>query len=130
MVTVVFKNLEKSDLTRESVIMRLEDTMNRFPDLVDHSVTVTLSMENSSQQAGPDHFTVKIHVRGKKYRNVLLEKSAMNLYVAFADVNEHLLERLNRMGDRRRVKQRRQNERLLDQYLPEGDLIEPPVEEL
>lgn len=60
-----------------------------------------------------------------------LEKSAaMNLYVAFADVNEHLLERLNRMGDRRRVILRRQRERLLDQYLPEEDLVESPAEEL
>lgn len=106
MVTVVFRNLGKSDLTKESVITRLQDTIDRFPDLAGHRITATLSMENSPQQAGPDHFTVKIHVRGKKYRDVLIEKSAMNMYLALADVNEHLLERLNRMGDRTRVKLR------------------------
>lgn len=114
MVTVVFKNLDQSDLTKESVIARLQDTIDRFPDLVGHRITVTLSMENSPQQAGPDHFTVKIHVRGKKYRDVLLDKSAITIYLALADVNEHLLERLNRMGDRKRVKQRSHRVRLID----------------
>ena len=114
MVTVVFRNLGKSDLTKESVITRLQDTIDRFPDLAGHRITATLSMENSPQQAGPDHFTVKIHVRGKKYRDVLIEKSAMNMYLALADVNEHLLERLNRMGDRTRVKLRRRRTLLVD----------------
>ncbi len=120
MVMVVFKNLDKSNLIKETVITRLQDTTDRFPDLAGHRITVTLSMENSPQQAGPDHFTVKVHVRGKKYRDVLIEKSAMNLYLALADVNEHLLERLNRMGDRTRVKLRSER----------GRLIDPPVEDL
>ena len=114
MITVVFKNLDKSNLTKEAVITRLQETIDRFPDLAGHRMTVTLSMENSPQQAGPDHFTVKIHVRGKKYRDVLIEKSAMNMYLALADVNEHLLERLNRMGDRTRVKLRRRRTLLVD----------------
>lgn len=115
MVTVVFKNLDKSDLIKETVITRLQDTIDRFPDLTGHRITVTLSMENSPQQAGPDHFTVKVHVRGKKYRDVLIEKSAMNLYLALAEVNEHLLERLNRIGDRARVKRRNQRVQAIDQ---------------
>lgn len=114
MVTVVFKNLDKSALIKETVVTRLQDTMDRFPDLAGHRIIVTLSMENSPQQAGPDHFTVRVHVRGKKYRDVLIEKSAMNLYLALADVNEHLLERLNRMGDRARVKRRSQRGRLVE----------------
>ncbi len=114
MITVVFKNLDKSNLTKEAVITRLQETIDRFPDLAGHRMTVTLSMENSPQQAGPDHFTVKVHVRGKKYRDVLIEKSAMNMYLALADVNEHLLERLNRMGDRTRVKLRRRRTLLVD----------------
>jgi ribosome-associated translation inhibitor RaiA len=108
MFTIVFKNLDRSDLIKETVSTKLQDTTDRFPDLAEHKITVTLSMENSPQQAGPDHFTVKVHVRGKKYRDVLIEKSAMNLYSALADVNEHLLERLNRMGDRARVRSRKQ----------------------
>ena len=114
MFTVVFKNLDKSNLTKEAVITRLQETIDRFPDLAGHRMTVTLSMENSPQQAGPDHFTVKVHVRGKKYRDVLIEKSAMNMYLALADVNEHLLERLNRMGDRTRVKLRSRRTLLVD----------------
>ena len=114
MITVVFKNLDKSNLTKEAVITRLQEGIERFPDLEGHRITVTLSMENSPQQAGPDHFTVKVYVRGKKYRDVLIEKSAMNMYLALADVNEHLLERLNRMGDRTRVKLRSRRTLLVD----------------
>lgn len=117
MITIVFKNLDKSDLTKAVVIARVQETIDRFPDLAGHRITVTLSMQNSPQQAGPDHFTVKIHVRGGKYRDVLIEKSAMNVHLALADVNEHLLERLNRMGDRTRVKLRSRRRLLVDQSL-------------
>ena len=75
MVTVVFRNLDKSDLTKESVITRLHDTIDRFPDLARHRITAN---------------------------------------VALADVNENLLERLNRMGDRTRVKLRRRQGLLLE----------------
>lgn len=115
MITIVFKNLDKSDLTKAVVIARVQETIDRFPDLAGYRITVTLSMQNSPQQAGPDHFTVKIHVREGKYRDVLIEKSAMNVHLALADVNEHLLERLNRMGDRTRVKLRSRRRLLVDQ---------------
>jgi len=55
-----------------------------------------------------------------KYRDVLIEKAAMNLYLALADVNEHLLERLNRRRDGTRIKLRSKR----------GQLIDSPVEEL
>ena len=59
-------------------------------------------------------------MRGMKYRDVLIEKAAMNLYLALADVNEHLLERLNRRRDGTRIKLRSKR----------GQLIDSPVEEL
>ena len=53
MLTVVFKNLDKSDLVKDAVVTRLQETIDRFPDLARHKMTVTLSMENSPQQAEP-----------------------------------------------------------------------------
>jgi ribosomal subunit interface protein len=106
MIQIKFKNLEASELAREIVEERLAGAFERFPDLVDAKVVVTLSMQNSSEQAGPDEFTVKFHCREGRYRDLTLEKSASNLYAALADVADHLLERLNRSGDRARVKGR------------------------
>jgi ribosome-associated translation inhibitor RaiA len=106
MIQVNFKNLEKSELARELATERLETVIERFPDLAHSRVQITLSMENSPIQAGPDLFTVKVHFQGGRYAGITLQKSAPNLYAALADVVEHLLERLNRFGDRHRVKQR------------------------
>ena len=66
---------------------------------------MTISMKNSPFQAGPDVFSVKIQCHGGRYRGVILQKSASSLYIALADLVDHLLERLNRYGDKSRVKQ-------------------------
>lgn len=106
MIKVVFKNLEKSELAREVAVERLQAVVERFPDLEKSEVTVTLSMQNSRLQPGPDVFTVKVYCKGGRYRGVTMEKSAGNMYTALADVVDHMLERLNRFGDRSRVRQR------------------------
>lgn len=106
MIKVVFKNLERSELAREAATERFETVVDKFPDLCESKMRVTLEMENSPEQAGPDLFTVRIHVSGGRYRDVRLEKSATSLYVALADIVDHMLEKLNRVGDRSRVKER------------------------
>ena len=106
MIRIVFKNLEESELAKSVVQERLHTTLERFPDLIDHRMAVTLSMDNSPLKPGPDMFKVKLMITGKKYRNIVLEKSAMSLYVALAEVVDHTLERLNRFGDKQRVKSR------------------------
>lgn len=108
---IVFKNLEKSELAKEAVNERLGDMVEKFPKLKDHKITVTLSMENSPIQAGPDSFSVRLLVRGKEFREVALTKKASSLYVALAELREHLLETLNRTTDRERVKQRTKERR-------------------
>ncbi|MFM8314686.1 MAG: HPF/RaiA family ribosome-associated protein [Deltaproteobacteria bacterium] len=108
---IVFKNLERSELAKELVQERLEASFQRFPDLKTQNVAITLDMENSPQQSGPDVFSVKLHVSGGRYQGITLEKKAPNLYQALADVNEHLLERLNRFGDKTRNKLRRMERR-------------------
>lgn len=106
MIQVIFKDLEKSELAAEAAVSRLQDVVDRFPGLSAARMTVTLSMLNSPLQPGPDLFSVKVYCRGGRYRGLTLEKSAPNLYAALADVVEHMLERLNRFGDRARVRRR------------------------
>lgn len=106
MINVRFKNLERSEIAKDAAIERIEAMVEKFPDLKKSQINLMLEMENSPMQAGPDLFTVKVHVAGGRYQNVRLEKSASNLYAALAEVIEHMLEKLNRFGDRARVNQR------------------------
>jgi ribosome-associated translation inhibitor RaiA len=106
MIQVKFKNLEKSEMAREAAQDRIEVLIAKFPDLSKSKIQVTLEMENSPMQAGPDLFKVKLHVLGARYDGVTVEKEDSNLYVALADVIEHMLENLNRFGDKARVKER------------------------
>ena len=99
MIKIVFKDLEKSELAKQVALDRLQDAIVRFPDLEKCRVSVTLSMENSPTQAGPDVFTVKFRCQSGKYKGVILERSASTLYIALAEVSECLLE-LNRFGDK------------------------------
>lgn len=109
MIRVIFKGLEKSEFARDMVVERISSVVERFPDLEGHRLDATLSMENSPTQAGPDFFSVKLFIHGTKYKSVTIQKSATSLYVALADVVEHSLERLNRYGDRDRVRRRSQS---------------------
>lgn len=113
MINVVFQNLEKSQMTKEIVAERIGTAIERFPDLQDSDLVVTVTMENSPTQAGPDVFGVKVRSKGGRYGGILLKKSASNLYAALAEVCDYLLERLNRFGDRKRVKSIQQMRRLI-----------------
>lgn len=113
MIRIIFKDLDQSELAKEAVHDRFQATIYRFPDLEGHKLTFTLSMENSQFKPGPDLFKVKLVITGKKYGGVILEKSAMSLYTALADVSAHTLERLNRLGDKQRIKDRNRARRVL-----------------
>lgn len=108
---IVFKNLERSELAKEAVAERLGDMVEKFPGLKRAKINVTLSMENSPSQPGPDSFTVRILIQGGMYGGILLAKTAPSLYLALADVREHLLEALNRAGDKARVIERNKERR-------------------
>lgn len=113
MIRIIFKNLDESELAKDVVYERIQTTIERFPDLENHRLTVTLSMDNSPLKPGPDLFIVKLLIAGNKYKNIVLEKSAMSLYAALADVVEHTLERLNRFGDKQRIKSRNLSRKFL-----------------
>jgi ribosome-associated translation inhibitor RaiA len=122
MVRVIFRNLEESELAKDITFERVQSIVDRFPELTKHKMSVTLSMDNSPLKPGPDLFKVKFLISGKKYKNIILEKSASSLYSALAVVVEQVLERLNRFGDRQRVKNRNLARTILQQRLIEKDL--------
>lgn len=106
MVYINFKNLEKSELAREVVRNRMDGLIEKFPDLSESNIRITLEMENSPFQAGPDLFKIKLHVASGRYRGVTVEKSNSNLYMALAELVDRMLEVLNRFGDRNRMRER------------------------
>ncbi len=117
MIQIVFKNLQKSDLTRASVLERILPLVSKFPGLETARIRVTLEMHNAPEQPGPDLYSVKMQILRGKYRGIRLEKSADTLHLALADLVEHALERLNRYGDRARVRERSKARRLLESFV-------------
>lgn len=108
MIKIIFKNLERSELAKDAVWERLEPLVQKFPDLEGCPLHVTLEMQNSPLQAGPDRFTVKVRVASGRYKGLTLAKTDASLYRALAEVAEHMLEALNRFGDKHRVNARAQ----------------------
>jgi ribosome-associated translation inhibitor RaiA len=109
---IIFKNLDSSELAREVVHNRLEAIVEKFEELRKSRLHVTLEMVNSPAHPGPDLFAVKVQVNGGRYSGVRIVKSASSLYVALADVVDHMLETFNRFGDKARVNERAKARRL------------------
>lgn len=107
MVQIKFKNLDKSEMIRKTVNDRIMSLSDKFPNLSESKIFVSLEMENSPIQAGPDLFKVKLHFIGGRFSGITVEKADANCYVALAEVVDHMLEKLNRFGDRARVKERK-----------------------
>jgi hypothetical protein len=105
MLEIAFKNLQPSQLVRDTIFDRILPHVSKFPDLQSARIRVTVEMENSPAQAGPDDFSIKLQILSGKYRGVVLSKKRNNFYLALADVADLLLERLNNRGDRARILQ-------------------------
>ncbi|MGZ3727380.1 MAG: HPF/RaiA family ribosome-associated protein [Pseudobdellovibrio sp.] len=102
MTKVIFKNLKSSDMAKSVVLAKIEEAIAKFPKLSRHKISATLAMENTSK-TGPDHFSLKLIINGKFFKNLIIEKHAANLYEAISEVAHVLLERLNRVVDKKRV---------------------------
>lgn len=107
MIRVVFKNMSNSETMKESVFQRLTSFEEKFPDLLQSKMTVTVELRNSPEHPGQDLYSVTLHIHGGRYHGVRLQKSSIKLLAAISDVADHLLERLNRFGDRTRMKERK-----------------------
>lgn len=116
MIQIKFKNLEKSVMAKEVVHERLENLIIKFSELSESKIQITLEMENSPVQAGPDLFKVKLHISKGRYDGITVEKEDASLYVALADVMGHMLEVLNRFGDKARVKERRNARQITNNF--------------
>ena len=106
MLKINFNDVEPSQLAKDIVTDKLQLVIEKFPDLKSHKIQVTLSMENSLTQAGPDQFTVKVVISGNKYGGLILQKQGLNLYLAVDEVWDVISDLLNRKGDKARVKAR------------------------
>lgn len=127
MIQVKFKNLDKSEMAREAVEEKAVGLIEKFPDLNQSKIQVTLEMENSPIQAGPDLFKVKFHLSRGRYDGITVEKSHSNLYVALAEVNDHMLEVLNRFGDKARVKARKKARELTKELVSGFEVNEQKI---
>ena len=113
MVQVKFRNLEKSELAVSAVTERMEAIRHKFPALEPSRMRVTVEMESSLDQPGPDLFRVKLHVVRGRFDGITAEKSNSNLFAALADLSDHLLEVFNRSGNKARVREQDNARRLV-----------------
>lgn len=103
MLEIAFKNLQPSQFVRDAIFDRILPHVSKFPDLESARIRVTVEMENSPTQAGPDDFSIKLQILSGKYRGVVISKKRNNFYLALANVVDLLLERLNNRGDKSRI---------------------------
>ena len=127
MIQVKFKNLDKSDLVIGAAIERTQSLVDKFGELKESKIQVTLEMLNSPTQAGPDLFRVKLHIFRGRYDGVTIEKSDANLYAALAEVMDHMLEVLNRFGDKARVLERKKARALAQHQAEEWNLPDKKI---
>lgn len=111
MVRVVFKNLEKSEFIKDMVSEKINHTLEKFPELENATATVTVGMENSPFQAGPDLFQVRVILLARGLKPIVLEKQAASPYQATSVLTDRLFEVLHRAVERRREKSRSERRR-------------------
>ncbi len=116
MLKIVFKNLEPSELARSIVIEHMGPVLEKFALLKDHQVTLTLEMENSPTQSGPDLFTVSSMVTGKTFKNLRMKKSSGNFYTATAELVDGFKELLSSEVDRLSSRKRKVNQTIGGTY--------------
>jgi ribosomal subunit interface protein len=101
MFKIIFKNMDSSELVKDIVSEKIQPIIEKYPALVGHQIVLTLEMENSPNQAGPDLFTVTSMVKGKTYKNLKIKRSSSNFYVAIGELadrfNEQLSKEINRL---------------------------------
>ena len=114
MIRVVFKNMARSEAVKSSVVEKLNPFHIKFPELRSGNILVTIEVQNSPEHAGQDLYTITLQIFGNRYNGVRLRKSSVKLYGALGAIADHLLERLNRFGDRARIKERRAARRISD----------------
>ncbi|MBY0314215.1 MAG: hypothetical protein K2Q26_01760 [Bdellovibrionales bacterium] len=122
MMKIHYKNLEKSELANSAVSDRLLPVCEKFPLLAPKDLSVTLEMQNSPRQSGPDVFRVTLYIPRGRYSGVKIVKADANLYRALALISDLLLEKLNNIRDKDRVKSRAKARKVSRRSVPDLDL--------
>ncbi len=104
MVRIVYKDLAPSELLSDFIQARLSPVIEKFPELETHSIHVTIGAENTIRHPGPDVFSVKVRIQGKRFQSLIIEKKATTVHVATAEICDRLVDLLNRHTDRARVR--------------------------
>lgn len=110
---IYFKGVDKSDIAETSIKERIAPIIEKFPDYRDSPIKITLEMLNSPQKPGVDVFSLVLDLKPKKSKGIIIRKSSTNMYSALADLCEAALERINRNGDKKRVKALNQRRKFL-----------------
>jgi ribosome-associated translation inhibitor RaiA len=110
MLQIVFKNIDRSELTQSVVNRKFQSLIKSFPDLNNHKMTLTLERLNSKFGVGKKLFGVKFYINGRKFKNLVLEKRAQNFYQAIGDLGQSLQENLHRQSEKFKLKYQSQNQ--------------------
>lgn len=96
---IVFKNMKSSDFAKTIIKERFSSIVEKYPSLKGHKITLTMEMDNSPTQAGPDHFNASVIVSGEVYK-IRIKRSSRNLYLAIANLAEQFNQLISRETDR------------------------------
>ena len=108
----VFKDGLQSEFVKHAMEYHMDHLQEKYPELENSEATVTLQMENSPIQAGPDAYTVKIRLSGsKRLKGISLKKTAKNFYVAVNDAFHTLTRKIsNKISKRRTINRHRRRD--------------------
>jgi ribosome-associated translation inhibitor RaiA len=104
---VHYKSLEKSDFIQKNLAEKWEKVLAKFPLVHNHHPHITVEMLNSPKHAGKDWYRIKFSLQDEYYGTLVQEAEGDNIYAAIEEVFHHLPQRLNKIGDKKRVKRRK-----------------------
>jgi hypothetical protein len=129
MMRIIFRNMDRSELAVEIISERMQLVFDKFERLNPLDVTMTLKMDNSPVQAGPDLFCLKFYCNRGSFRGLSIEKRSPNLYIGLADLVDTLCDRLGRNAERQRHYQIDAHRKLIDDRIPRDSTGEDEASE-
>ncbi len=90
MISIKFKNFEKSELAREVVFESFQGLLSNLSDLKNCKIQVVLEMEKCRSHLGPDLFKVNTHFHSDSLGDISVVQSDPSLYTAL-DLTVNLL---------------------------------------
>ena len=98
---IQFVRLKKSSAVIEAIEDRMTPIFEKANIDYQRKVKITVAMENSPVQAGPDLFRVRMRIKTGIFRNLIVEKADMNFYKALSSLAESVSTTLQRNKGKR-----------------------------